>query len=314
VFDAEYVVIALGDGGREVRRLADGALVASLLGDVAEFRFPAPGLLEVKRADGSIEIHHLNDQEAEIVRLRDADALFYPDPGLVSIRSAEGSLQARRLPRGGVVKLPGTRRVTGAQFLQPDARYTLVSYVDRTADLIHTVNGELVASLKGPGSFAGLTFLPEKNPTHFLVDYDGRAAEVANSQLRRLSDGKVLATFNGRPTRVTLVTATASPMLIARYADGRAELWRGPEDPQLLDMLEPNLADFHLLEQSDLLVLRHSDGRAYILDLGWLVAANRNDLSDTTLFELACRGPMARLLPPTDLGPFLRGSALKACR
>ncbi len=106
---------------------------------------------------------------------------------------------------------------------------------------------------------------------------------------------------------------------MAAYVDGKSELWQRQDiDLRLLAPLEPGEAAYHLGD--DRLVAWYGDGRAYLLDLSWLVAMRETVVEDPEallpddLLKVACRPFAAGLFDETSLETYLGSTEPLSCQ
>ena len=104
---------------------------------------------------------------------------------------------------------------------------------------------------------------------------------------------------------------------MVNYSDDRNELWGGGALPSRLSELGIGVVYRAFDATGTRLVLRHSDGRAYLLDLDWLRAMGGEaaTLPLEELVRLACEGPLASgAWDEATLVPYLEGRPALACQ
>jgi hypothetical protein len=103
-----------------------------------------------------------------------------------------------------------------------------------------------------------------ENPRYFVVAFD-----AAPGAVHRTSDGKKVVDLSGPIVRAELLPD--GDHLVAWYKNGRSELWELREDGAvLLAALGLIVADVRLIPGTRQLVVRHDDGRTYLIDIDWL--------------------------------------------
>ena len=103
---------------------------------------------------------------------------------------------------------------------------------------------------------------------------------------------------------------------MVNYDDGRSEVWSLKKDHQRLATLGLNVKQHFFDPANQRLIIIHTDGRAYMLDLGWLQAMDGevDKIPASELIRLACEGPFAAV--PVDeksLKPYLAGRSTTLC-
>ena len=122
--------------------------------------------------------------------------------------------------------------------------------------------------------------------------------------------------LSGQVVRVRFSPDADAAYFVVSYEDGRSESWEGRDSPRLLAELGLGVQETLFDSEAQRLVVWHSDGRAYLLDLDWLRAmgGNLETLSPEELARLACEGPLASgLLDEAALEPYLESRTPVAC-
>jgi WD40 repeat protein len=241
---------------------------------------------------------------------------FSPDGSLFLIDSLPEQVEAeappsrlRRTADGSLVAAFGF--YVESLFYSPDraGTYAVADYGDEAGELLRTADGSRVAALAGAVDQA--YFSPDPAGTRFVVDYVARPGE-----LRRTAEGSLAATLTGEVDRVSFAPDPAVAYLVVDYSDGRSELWDWRTGSRLAELGLGKKG--HVYDpRSRRLIIWHTDGRAYILDLDWLRAMGGDPaaISPGELERLACRGPFATgLFDESVLQPYLEGSPPQACR
>lgn len=112
-----------------------------------------------------------------------------------------------------------------------------------------------------------------------------RACRIASSDSNR----KVLASFRSVPS------PDDGEYGIVTLPNGRSELWASGESPKRLADLGPSLGSHFFTPSDDRLVLFYSDRRTDVVDIDWLVQADKLQSPEVPdLLRLACL-PLVRV-------------------
>jgi hypothetical protein len=163
---------------------------------------------------------------------------------------------------------------------------------------------------------SGITYHPTPTATHFLISYKN-----AGTELRRLSDGKLIKKFEGKVTTIQPVAGSRDKLWWAN-TPAETSLWllEDIENPvPLLNNLDANIGASDIVYLSDLnqLFVRYPDGLAYYFDITWLaqMGGDPDALGMEELMRLICTGPMARAnFDESQLKPYLGDRRPQACR
>jgi WD40 repeat protein len=310
---ASLLGIRYSTGPAEVRRSLDGSLVTTLTTKVANFYFgPSPNaaVFVVDNQADKGELRRTTDGSrvmplpGEVVRVLFGST---PDDPAFVIHYKDVPGEIRRVADGSLIKrLPG---IVGFGKVSSDpAGLYLVTFYSGTlpADIRYMATGELVRTFSDRVS--DVDFSPDAS--FMIVDYSR-----APDQIIRTVDGLVLASLDGEVVNVTF--SPNARYFVVDYENGRSELWAArPAPHRLLDM-ELGRAEYAVDVNRQRMMVRYSDGRAYLVDLGWLEAmgGNPNALSLAEVTDIACHGPLADpLFDEHELDLYLKGQPALACR
>jgi hypothetical protein len=286
---ASYFVVRYPNTPGELRRTADGSLIASLKG-------------KISRAERGFQVH------------------FSPDPAatyfLVRYDDDDWTTELRRSADGSVV--PFARGFAGVYFSpDPAATYYVARYNRPSGgELRRSSDNTLVSTLRKQ-AFDRVYFSPGKVPKYFVVRYINEGHE-----LRRTDDGSLVATLVGelprKPFRIwDFSPDTESTYFLVQFKNTRSELWEGLGGPHPLAKLGLGKANHAFDPESRRLIVRYTDGRAYLFDLDWLRAIGGDvaAISMEDLIALLCQGPFAAgRFDEVALKPYLEGSSPRVCR
>jgi WD40 repeat protein len=315
-----YFVIDYADAPGELRRTADGSLVPL---EEEIYWDHVTGMSFSPDPDAT---YLVIEQEEVATLFRTADGsfagigfspvTFSPDGSLFLIDSLPEQVEAeappsrlRRTADGSLVA--AFRFYVESLFYSPDraGTYAVVDYGDEAGELLRTADGLLIATLAGEVDQA--YFSPDAAGTCLVVDYDAMPGE-----LRRTADGPLVAALTGEVDRVSFGPDPTIAYFVVDYSDGRSELWDWRTGSRLAALGLAKEGHVHD-PRSRRLMVWHTDGRAYILDLDWLRAMGGDlaEISPEELERLACRGPLATgLFDDSALRPYLEGGPSQACR
>ncbi len=293
----------------QLRAVNDGSLIAELP-DVEAVDLDREYFF-VRDPQGAT-IRRLSDGTVVLSLAANARAVSYPSPGLVQVRLEDDSRQLRRLSDGSVVGTPSNRSIESATLVGPGSEFELIRYTGSKSELKRSTDGTSVLQLGGPGAaLLELTFIPNAQPSHVLARF-----EDGSSSLIALQGHGESVSLSGSALSVDLLPAKAPRYLIIRYADGRAEIWRGLHALRRLSALDTQLQGFSLadgnLHDPAALTVWYADGHADVIDLDWLERATADGVSDAQLFALACQGPLAGF-EATQLADRLAGESWRGC-
>ena len=271
-------VVGYRDADGELRAAASGMVVEALTGDVDRVWFSA-------------------DETA----------------GRFVVDYIEGHADLRRAADGQLLET-FTDRITQVWF-SPDesASRFVIDYADVPGELRRSSDGKTVGPLSLEYLVSDVQFSPDAAASHFVVHYGPNRVE-----LRRTVDGQAVA-MTGPPMWMQFIPDPVETCVMVGYGDGRSELWAGQNDLRRLIVLELGLVKESPVFDgtSRRILVRYSNGPAYLLDLGWLAALGGNPgaFSAQELEQLACQGPFASgLFDEADLAGFLDGAQPQACR
>ncbi len=312
---ASLLGIRYANAPAEVRRSLDGSLVTILTTKVANFYF-SPSL------SGAVFVVDYEADKGELRRTTDGSlvttlpgevvrALFSSAPGdltfVVQYKDIPG--EVRRVADGSLIaQLPG---IAGFAKASPDPTglYFVTFYSGTLLDEIrYMATGEVIRTFSNRVS--DVDFSPDAEASFMIVDYSR-----VTDQIVRTADGLVLASLDDEVVNVTF--SQDARYFVVDYENGRSELWAArPAPHRLLDM-ELGRDEYAFDVKQQRMMVRYSDGRTYLVDLGWLEAmtGNPSALSIAEVAGIACRGPLAGpLFDEHELDPYLKGQPALACR
>jgi hypothetical protein len=262
-FGVDHFVVSYDGALPELRRIADGSVVAVL--DVGSTQEMVSG----------VEFSPSPETGCFVI---DYAPRASRDGGIVSRpaelrRTADGSL---------VVTLPGRVRMDNIQFSpDPAATYLAAHYENGVSELRHTAADSSRVSLTY--GFSWVEFTPDLGAEYFVIGLRDGSAE-----LRRTSDGAFVTKLTGQVTTDRADFSSDGSHLVVQYDDGRSELW----DVQLYSR---PLADLgwgksdHLFDlENQRLIVWYTDGRTYLLDLEWLQVV-MGDPTFEEIVQLVCQ-------------------------
>jgi len=193
----------------------------------------------------------------------------------------------------------------------PDARYFVVSYEDAPDELRRASDASLIAPVTG--RVKDVIFSPDPGATCFAISYYDAPGEV-----RRAVDGSPVVTLTGEVGQVWPGPAPLeSSLFVVAYADGRSEVWDWQDTPHRLAELGLGMAGYVFDLEDARIVVWHSDGRVYLVDLDWLRAMGGDlaALSGEDVVRIACEGSFGSgSFDEARLGPYLDGGLPEGCR
>jgi hypothetical protein len=279
-----------------------------------------------------------------------AQVVFSPDPNaaffVVIYADTDKSAELRRTADASLISvLPGNG---GRAFFSADPAATYLVWVedygtgngtgypvlldnDKSAELRRTVDGSRIATLSGfprngvSNLFGNIFFSPDRAATIFVTHIDAQPVDIY------LSAEGISVAHDQLIQDVTFLPDPTSPIFQVQYQDGRIELWDrqgSPAPHQITDLglgqgtqFGPGQLIQRLDPQSRRVTTEYSDGRAYLLDIGWLQAladlpqALAPEQRSSQLARLACQGPLASgLFDEAELKPYLGEQSPQACR
>jgi hypothetical protein len=285
--------------GAELRRTSDGEVVP-LAGRVEWLSFSPDGAtFVVDYIDAPDELRRMAGGEPVPLAGEVDWVKFSPDGALFVVRYADAPDELRKTAGGDAVPLAfGVQQV----FFSPDGATFVVAYSGAPGELRRTAGGE-------PHRLAAEVSVAVFSPdgAYFVVVY---APGYNRVELHRTAGGamRVLDQFNG-----VRFSPDGSTFLVG-CTDGRYEVWGGES---FLADLGLGMKDYSFDPHSDRLVVWHTDGQAYLLDLAWLRAMGGNPaaLPPEELVRIICEGPLASgLLDEAALEPYLGGREPQACQ
>jgi hypothetical protein len=302
--DAAYFLVDYVGGRGEVRCVADGALTERLPGEVSEVKVR--------------QIEYRPDPDPAYY------VVAYDDRGQVPAelrRTIDNTLVAE-IP--SVADPPIQSGILEA-FFSPDPAmsYFVVSFwMSGIPSRLHrTTDGSAVEWLTGHAT--RVEFSPDAS--YFVVDY----TDTSFSELRRSSDGEVIfpelsrsvgggvMPLTGMFHQIDFIPDPTSTDFVIRYADDLSELWTGQDGLRRLTVLGALVGDIIFFPKKQRLLVEHVDGRAYLVDIGWLKAMGGDPtaLAAEELVRLVCQGPFAGgLFDEAALEPYLEDEPPQACR
>ncbi|MCP4286423.1 MAG: toll/interleukin-1 receptor domain-containing protein [Gammaproteobacteria bacterium] len=175
--------------------------------------------------------------------------------------------------------------------VNPSREYVWVQVEDSDEEesevaLVRFADGEVI--WEGGGRW--ISFAPYPSAGYFFV----RSVSSQN-QLRNLTDGTSIKSFEGRLRHLDFLTLTRDRIFVAAFDDGRYELWDGAGSPALLRNLGFGLRGYLPLPNG-LLLIWYENGNAYVIDPAWLVHISRNPdgLMPAELLDSLCSGLFAK--------------------
>jgi len=329
--EAVYIRISYTDDTGEFRRIKEDTRVFSLTGRVNQMVFsPAGRYFALIYANGSAELRRTASSTVPIRQIEDAQiqSIDFPDPGerYFITYDAYGRQELRRTTDGRPVPLKPV--VTESSEAEPPSFYTYevtfspdaertffaVRYYNHTAELYRTADGQIV-TLQGQesGNISFVSFSNDPAATYLIVNYAD-----APTELYRIADGTRAAQLNDR-VDVEEVVFSRDPgvsYFAVVYSTALGEVWttRGGRLRRLAPL---GIAAFQRWfdTQSQRLIVRYYDDRAYVFDLQLLGAldgsADRRSLED--LARLACAMFAREQFDVNLLGEHLKGAPPRAC-
>ena len=299
----------------ELRRTADGSVVANLPHPVASARFsPDPSMKtffvdyfkepdELRRiADGDLVWSPGEDERAELS----------PDLTYFIVRHTYKPGELRRFADGSIVQT--LTDVVDRLYFSPSATLFVVNYSSGVratvvpAELRRADTGEIIDTLRS--SVGNVYFSLDSDADFFVADYN-----VGRDALHRISDGSVIVALTGDVRKVDFKPDAS--VFVIDYVDGRSELWSGRDQPHILAELGLAKQGHFIDHDGERLVLWHTDGRAYLLDLEWLQAmgGDPTKLPSKELVQLACQGPLSSgLINESAIQEYVGDRSLLSCR
>ncbi|MEW8693296.1 MAG: toll/interleukin-1 receptor domain-containing protein [Candidatus Thiodiazotropha endolucinida] len=299
----------------ELRLTADGSVVADLPHPVASASFSPDTSMKtffVKYFKEPGELRRIADGDLVWAPGDDARAVLSPDLTYFIVQHTYKPGELRHFTDGSLVQT--LTDMVDRLYFNPSSTLFVVNYSSGVramvvpAELRRADTGEIIKTLRS--SVSKIYFNPNSQTAFFVADYN-----VGRDVIHRISDGSVIAELSGEVHKVDF--KPDANVFVVDYADGRSELWSGRDQPHIL--AELGLAkQGHVIDQNgERLVLWHTDGRAYLLDLEWLkaMAGDPAKLSPKVLVELACQGPMSTgLIDESAIYEYIGDKPLLSCQ
>jgi dipeptidyl aminopeptidase/acylaminoacyl peptidase len=318
----------------ELRRTADGSLIFSGFAYIDIGSDVAANVFVVNYRDNKTpsELRRTTDGSLITTLSKPADSItFSPDAAtnvfVVNYWDNKTPSELRRTTDGSLITT--LSKPADSITFSPDAATNVfvVEYLQdnatgaqEAAELRRTADGSLITRLSG--TLTWVVFSPDPMAKIMALGYANNDLPV---ELRTSADGTLMATLTGSagPYIGGQITFSPNPQtrtLVVSYTDGRSEVWDWQGIPRRLADLGLGKADQVFDSQGRRVVVRYSDGRAYLLDIDWLRAMGGDPtrLSEQELVDLACKGPLASklwaLADQADLQKALDAREPQACQ
>lgn len=309
----------------ELRRSADGQVIEPLAGEIRAVQFsPDQDVFAVSYRYDRGELRNSVDGKV-ITHLADKishDGVYFSSRhNLFAVDYEQAQDELRRSNNGRVLKTLGGEigyehyyiwGLDGVSYgsyqLNRHQDVFVMQYQNTRSELRNSVNGELIKLLAG--NVSDVHFSPDQSM--FVVDYGDTRGE-----LRFSTDGQHLATLTGKLEGGEVLFNSDSSLFVVQYIDNRRELWETSVRPRRLAELGLSVDGAIFDKNHRKVLVWHSDGRGYMLDIDWLKAmgGEPKSLSGEELMRLACQGPFASdLFQESELADYLEGQRPKACQ
>jgi ABC-type dipeptide/oligopeptide/nickel transport system ATPase component len=277
-----------------LRRLADGADLADLGGDVDEVSYAPDGAqvavtLEGRAgaaiyatADGAI----VRDMGEGIFRVR-----FSPGGSLLSVEGRGNSLALFRI--GDETPLLQIDSGVDKLIFLPDDETLIIDYDDLPGELRRASTPDAAEPL--PGIVADA--IAHENGSAYVLRYDDRRSEI------RWTDRADVVALADQVRGGQAYFSADGATLAVRYAGTAAADIRDIADGRLLVALGTGAEQIIFAPDAPRAVVRYASGAVYLIDMAWLRALGEDPaaLGDAELTRISCEIPLANgLWTPED--------------